>query len=152
MKTWSSSEPSPRWASPRCGSASSSALPALVHELNKVRLPYNLNSLSQAAAGFYLDNEEAFLEQAEEIRRWRGELFSAMEAIPGIHPRPTDANFIFFSCDFDADRVYSKLKERGILIKNFNAPGTMRGFMRVTVGTREENSEFLEVLRNILTE
>ncbi len=35
--------------------------PALVHELNKVRLPYNLNSLSQAAAGFYLDEEEAFL-------------------------------------------------------------------------------------------
>ena len=126
--------------------------PALVHELNKVRLPYNLNSLSQAAAGFYLDNEEAFLEQAEKIRRWRGELFSALEAIPGIHPRPTDANFIFFSCDFDADRVYSKLRERGILIRNFNSPGAMRGFMRVTVGTREENVEFSEVLRNILTE
>ena len=125
---------------------------ALVHELNKVRLPYNLNSLSQAAAGFYLDEEEAFLEQAAEIRRWRGELYSAMETLPGIHLYPTDANFIFFSCDFDADRVYRQLKERGILIKNFNAPGTMRGFMRVTVGTREENGEFLEVLRNILTE
>ncbi len=36
--------------------------PALVHELHKVRLPYNLNSLSQAAAGFYLDEEEAFLQ------------------------------------------------------------------------------------------
>ena len=117
-----------------------------------MRLPYNLNSLSQAAAGFYLDNEEAFLEQAAAIRRWRGELTSAMETVPGIHLCPTDANFIFFSCDFDADRVYRKLKERGILIKNFNAPGTLRGFMRVTVGTREENGEFLEVLRNILTE
>jgi histidinol-phosphate aminotransferase len=122
----------------------------LVHELNKVRLPYNLNSLSQAAAGFYLDEEEAFLEQAAAIRRWRGELYSAMETLPSIHARPTDANFIFFSCDFDADRVYRDLKERGILIKNFNAPGTMRGFLRVTVGTREENGEFLEVLRNIL--
>jgi histidinol-phosphate aminotransferase len=124
----------------------------MVHELNKVRLPYNLNSLSQAAAGFYLDNEEAFLEQAAAIRRWRGELTSAMETLPGIHLRPTDANFIFFSCDFNADRVYTKLKGRGILIKNFNAPGAMRGFLRVTVGTREENSEFVEVLRNILTE
>jgi histidinol-phosphate aminotransferase len=124
--------------------------PALVHELNKVRLPYNLNALSQAAAGFYLDHEEDFLKQAERIRRWRGELFSALAAIPGIHPWPTDANFIFFSCDFDADRVYVKLKERGILIRNFNA--AMRGFMRVTVGTREENGEFLEVLKNILTE
>ncbi len=125
---------------------------ALVHELNKVRLPYNLNSLSQAAAGFYLDEEQAFLEQAAKIRRWRGELYSAMEKLPGVHLRPTDANFIFFSCDFDTDRVYRRLKERGILIKNFNAPGTMRGFMRVTVGTREENGEFLEALRIILTE
>jgi histidinol-phosphate aminotransferase len=126
--------------------------PELVHELNKVRLPYNLNSLSQAAAGLYLDEEGAFLEQAAAVRRWRGELCAAMETLPGIHIRPTDANFIFFSCDFDADRVYSRLKERGILIRNFNAPGPMRGFMRVTVGTREENGEFLEVLKNIQTE
>ena len=123
---------------------------ALLHELNKVRLPYNLNSLSQAAAGFYLDEEEAFLDQAEEIRKWRGELFSAMETLPGVHPRPADANFVFFSCDFDADRVYSSLKERGILIKNLSAPGPMQGFMRVTVGTREENGEFLEAFRDII--
>lgn len=125
--------------------------PELVHELNKVRLPYNLNALSQAAAGFYLDEEGAFLEQVEEIRRQRSELFAAMEALPGIHPRPTTANFIFFSCDFDPDRVYSQLMERGILIKNLSAPGKMKGFMRVTVGTREENREFIEALRDILT-
>jgi histidinol-phosphate aminotransferase len=124
--------------------------PALIHELNKVRLPYNLNAMSQAAAGFYLDHEGTFLKQAEEIRRWRGELFAAMKTIPGIHPRPTDANFIFFHCDFDADRVYTKLMERGILIKNFNTPGTMRNFMRVTVGTREENGRFIEVLQDII--
>lgn len=124
--------------------------PALIHELHKVRLPYNLNSLSQAAAGFYLDEEEAFLKQAAEIRRWRGELFSALEALPGIHPRPTEANFIFFSCDFDPDRVYRDLMRRGILIRNFNAPGNLRGFMRVTVGTREENREFVDALREII--
>ncbi len=75
-----------------------------------------------------------------------------MGILPGIRIYPTDANFVFFCCAFDADRVYRQLKERGILIRNFNAPGAMRGFMRVTVGTRDENSEFVEVLRNILTE
>ena len=125
--------------------------PALIHELDKVRLPYNLNAMSQAAAGFYLDHEGTFLKQAEEIRRWRGELFAALKSIPGIDPRPTDANFIFFDCDFDADRVYMQLMERGILIKNFNAPGTMRNFMRVTVGTREENDGFIEALQVILS-
>ena len=125
--------------------------PALVYELDKARLPYNLNAMSQAAAGFYLDHEETFLKQAEEIRRWRGELFAAMKAIPGIRPRPTDANFIFFDCDFDADRVYEQLMTRGILIRNFNAPGAMRNFMRVTVGTREENGRFIEVLQDIIS-
>ena len=79
---------------------------ALVHELDKVRLPYNLNSMSQAAAGFYLDDEETFLKQAAEIRRWRGELFRPWKRFRESDPRPTDANFIFFDCDFDADRVY----------------------------------------------
>jgi histidinol-phosphate aminotransferase len=123
----------------------------LVHELHKVRLPYNLNTMSQAAAGFYLDHEEAFLKQAETIRGWRDELFTAMKGIPGVRPRPTDANFIFFDCDLDTDRVYARLMERGILIKNFNAPGTMRNCMRVTVGTREENAMFVEVLQDIIT-
>jgi histidinol-phosphate aminotransferase len=124
--------------------------PALIHELDKVRLPYNMNAMSQAAALFYLDHEETFLKQAEEIRSWRDELFAAMKTIPDIDPRPTDANFIFFHCDFGADRVYSALMERGILIKNFNAPGTMRNFMRVTVGTREENGRFIEALKDII--
>jgi histidinol-phosphate aminotransferase len=125
--------------------------PELLHELDKVRLPYNLNAMSQEAAGFYLDHEETFLTQAEEILRWRDELFSALKSIPGIDPRPTDANFIFFHCDFDADRVYSGLMERGVLIKNFNAPGTMKNFMRVTVGTRPENQRFIEGLKEIIT-
>ena len=124
--------------------------PLLVRELHKVRLPYNLNALSQAAAGLYLDEEETFLVQAREIIGWRSEFFSALTAIPGVHPRVSDANFIFFSCDFSADRVYSDLMARGILIKNFTAPGMTRGFMRVTVGTREENGKFLEALREIL--
>lgn len=126
------------------------AAPALVRELNKVRLPYNLNALSQAAAGFYLDEEPAFLAQAEVIRQERDELFRALEALPGVQPWPTTANFIFFHCDFDTDRVYRQLLQRGILIKNFNAPGVMENCMRVTVGTREENVEFIEGLRDII--
>ncbi|MCE5262021.1 MAG: histidinol-phosphate transaminase [Deltaproteobacteria bacterium] len=123
---------------------------ALVHELDKVRLPYNMNAMSQEAAGFYLDHEETFLAQAEEIRSRRDELFAALKSMPGVDPLPTDANFIFFHCDFDADRVYSALMERGVLIKNFNAPGVTKGFMRVTVGTREENQRFIEVLQEII--
>ena len=83
-------------------------------------------------------------------RARRGELLAAMKTIPGIRPRPTDANFIYFDCDLDSDRVYEMLMERGVLIKNFNAPGTMKGFLRVTVGTCEENVRFIEALKDII--
>lgn len=124
--------------------------PSLIHELDKVRLPYNLGALSQVAAGFYLDHEAAFLKQAEEITKNREELFEALKQMEGVHPWPSEANFIFFSCDFDVDSVYNNLIEEDILIKNFNAPGIMRNCMRVTVGNHEENEEFLAALNNTI--
>ncbi|MDA8124166.1 MAG: histidinol-phosphate transaminase [Deltaproteobacteria bacterium] len=122
----------------------------LIHELNKVRLPYNLNALSQAAAGFYLDQEAIFLKQAAEVLKGRDELAAALERLPGIRLWPTDANFIYFSCDFDTDHVYRQLLRYGILIKNFGGSPATGGRMRVTVGTQEENLEFIKVLKNIL--
>jgi len=122
----------------------------LVYELNKVRLPYNLSALSQAAAGFYLDHEGIFLQQAQEIRLWREELYAELLTISGIHPRRSDANFIFFSCDFDSDRIYSMLLSGGVLVKNFNVPGKIKNFMRVTVGVPEENDIFIKKLKEIL--
>ena len=122
----------------------------LIHELDKVRLPYNINALSQVAAGFYLDNEKTFLEQTEEIIGMREELFEALKEVEGIHPYPSEANFIFFSCDFDLDSVYSTFLEKGILIKAFNTPGIAERCMRVTVGNHKENEEFLAALKNIV--
>jgi histidinol-phosphate aminotransferase len=72
--------------------------PALIHELDKVRLPYNMNAMSQAAAGFYIDHEETFLKQAEEIRRLRGELFTEMKRFRGSIPgRRTQILFFFIA-------------------------------------------------------
>ncbi|HUH66075.1 MAG TPA: histidinol-phosphate transaminase [Syntrophales bacterium] len=123
----------------------------LVRELDKVRLPYNINTLSQVAAGFYLDHIDVFLEQTKKIVENREMLFRALMKIKGIHPRPSDANFIFFSCDFDTDNIYSLLAQEGILIKNLNSPGILKNCMRVTVGTRKENGEFLRALTKIVS-
>jgi histidinol-phosphate aminotransferase len=136
------------FAAARVGMLAASA--ALVHELNKVRLPYNLNALSQAAAHFYLDHEEVFLEQAENIRLWREGLYSELLTIKGVHPWRTDANFILFSCDFDSDRIYDALLAGGVLVKNFHTLGKIRNCMRVTAGTPEENKTFTALLKATL--
>jgi histidinol-phosphate aminotransferase len=123
---------------------------SFVRELDKVRLPYNINSLSQVAAGFYLDHLAFFLDQVAEVVKRRHELYEALREMERIHPYPTDANFIFFSCDFDSDRIYRSLIKRGVLIKNLNSPGVLKNCMRVTVGNQDENAEFLKALKSVI--
>lgn len=124
--------------------------PTAVQELNKVRLPYNLNTLSQVAAGFYLDHEQVFLDQAAMIIRERERLYNELQGIDGIYPYPSDANFVFFRCLFDTDNVYGELKRQKILIKNFNSTPPLENCMRVTVGNERENDAFLEALKRII--
>jgi histidinol-phosphate aminotransferase len=124
----------------------------LVRQLNKVRLPYNINSLSQAAASFYLDHEAVFLAQAAEVVRGRKELFCALQQLPGIRPYPSEANFIFFNCLCDANRIYTSLREQGIMVKHFPVAGNFQNCIRVTVGTQRENGMFLGALERIVAE
>ena len=126
--------------------------PSLVRELDKVRLPYNINALSQVAANFYIDQQAFFSAQVAEVVKGRNELFEALRKIEGFHPYPTDANFIFLRCDLDADRIHRDLIARGVLIKNLSGPGVLKNCMRVTVGSREENEEFLEALKSAIAD
>lgn len=122
----------------------------VVRELNKVRLPYNLNTLSQTAAEFFFSHEKEFIAQTKNIVSHREWLMKEMKAIRGILTYPSDSNFILFSCQDDKDGVYENLLQRGILIKNFGNLGPLRDCLRVTVGTESENAAFVEALKGIL--
>ncbi|HOG17826.1 MAG TPA: histidinol-phosphate transaminase [Syntrophales bacterium] len=128
------------------------ASPSLVHELNKVRSPYNVNAFSQAAASFCLDHEKELQSQVREILRLRADLERELGHLEGIRPYPTDANFIFFRCVFGADRIYRGLLRRGVLVKAFSGPKGIRDCMRVTVGNAQENREFIEAIKGVLAE
>jgi histidinol-phosphate aminotransferase len=126
--------------------------PSLVHELNKVRLPYNLNTLSQTAAGFFLDEQAAVSESIQQTIAERERLFLALQDIEGVSPCPSAANFIYFSCTTPVNHIYERLRQRGILIKPFIFPGIRRQFIRVTVGARDENQAFIEELKRVIAE
>ncbi len=128
------------------------AHPRLVAEMNKVRLPYNLNTLSQAIGSLYVDHEAEFLVRVETIVKEREKLHAALTNMAGITPYPTDANFILFSCHVDKDGVYETLIKKGILIKHFPGSGVLKDCMRVTVGTEYENEEFIRALKSALSE
>ena len=121
--------------------------PALIDEINKVRLPYNINVLTQQAAALVLDNPEFLDEQAGRIRAERESMLSQLTAMGVLKVYPSQANFILFRVmQGDADAVFASLKAQGILIKNLNAPGPLKQCLRVTVGTPEENRQFIEAL------
>jgi len=120
-------------------------------EVDKVRLPYNVNVLTQSIAERVLQHHDVLAQQALAIKAERAALFSALQRIPGAVPYPSEANFILFRI-VDAPRVFERLKERGILIKNLHGSHpALADCLRVTVGTPEENERFLSVLRDITT-
>lgn len=126
--------------------------PDIIAQLDKVRLPYNINSLSQTAAAFFLDYKEEFFKQIKEITKRREELYKGLNRIKWIKTYPSKANFVFFSCAFDSNRIYNKLVKEGIVVKNLNILPLMPNCMRVTVGSEKENEALLKALKTITPE
>ncbi len=121
-----------------------------IQELDKVRLPYNINVLSQQVAAYVLSRREALDAQTATLRAERGRLAAALAALPGVTPFPSDANFILFRVA-GAGRVFDSIKSAGVLIKNLSTGHPLlRDCLRVTVGKPEENARFLAALESAL--
>ena len=89
-------------------------------------------------------------EQIELLISEREKLYNELSQLKGITAYPSETNFIMLRTAADASRVHEKLKQAGILIKNLNKPGPLKNCLRVTIGTPEENKEFLTALKAIL--
>jgi histidinol-phosphate aminotransferase len=122
----------------------------IVDELNKIRLPYNINSLSQAVAVTALKHRDVIERQISLLISEREKLYNALSGLEGVTAYPSETNFILFRTRKDATGIQAKLKQAGILIKNLNKPGPLKNCLRVTIGTPAENREFLATLKKIL--
>ncbi|UCE30985.1 MAG: histidinol-phosphate transaminase [Burkholderiales bacterium] len=122
------------------------AEPSLIEQFDKVRPPYNISVLNEAAALFAIEHLELFNGQAEHIRAGRAALVQALESMPGVQPFPSRANFVLIRVA-DAPRSMQALRARGVLVKDVSRMHRLlSGCLRVTVGTPEENRIFLEAL------
>ncbi len=119
----------------------------IINEVNKVRLPFNLNSLSQSIALRSLKNKKMLGSYIKSIISERKKLLSGMQKIKDITPCPSDANFILFKVK-NSDKIYKELIKRSILIRNMK--GVVNGCLRVTVGTPKENMIFLKNLKQLI--
>ncbi|MBK1643512.1 histidinol-phosphate transaminase [Thiocapsa imhoffii] len=121
---------------------------AWLQQIDKVRLPYNINVLTQASVAFALRHRALLDEQALAIRAERQRLLAHLTDHFPVHAYPSEANFILFRvAPGQADAVFAGLKARGILIKNLHhAHPLLADCLRVTVGLPEENRAFLQAL------
>jgi histidinol-phosphate aminotransferase len=121
--------------------------PGWVREFDKVRSPYNVSVLTEAAAIFLLEHYEVLEEQAGRILAEREGLGQALAQLPGVTVYPSQANFFLVRVP-DAMRTHEALRAQGVLVKNLH-PG-LPGCLRVTVGRPEENRILLKAMREAL--
>ena len=121
-------------------------------ELDKIRLPFNVNSLTQASVEFALENYNFFHVNAQKIVEERSRVLRILGSMPGLDVFPSDANFILFrSKNLDAVQIFDSLLARKILIKCLHIPDTLLDqCLRVTIGKFDENDLFLDSMRDIL--
>ncbi|HEY4541602.1 MAG TPA: histidinol-phosphate transaminase [Noviherbaspirillum sp.] len=133
----------------RLGYMSASA--GLLEQLEKVRPPYNVNVLTQAAAEFLLDHLPVLDAQAAELRAARERLAVELAHLPGVHVFPSAANFLLVRIDApnpSADAVNAALLERKVLIKNVGKMHPLlQNCLRITVSTPDENRIFLDAFK-----
>ena len=126
--------------------------PEWLAQLDKVRLPYNVNVLTQRVATHVLKHGAILEQQAASIRAERVRLSSRMAQLQGVQTFSSDANFIMFKLGA-AEEVFDALRRRGVLIKKLTGSHpTLDGCLRVTVGTPDENDVFLGALSASLEE
>jgi histidinol-phosphate aminotransferase len=118
-----------------------------IDQLEKLRLPYNINVLTQYATEQALQHIDVLNQQTAAIRATRSELFAALQTMPGCQPFASDANFILARVA-DAPALHAGLKARNILIKNLHGTHPLLNHcLRFTVGSPEENTTLLQALR-----
>jgi histidinol-phosphate aminotransferase len=122
--------------------------PEWIEQFDKVRSPYNVGVLTEAAAVFLLERLELLEEQAASIRADRATLGKALSALPGVTIVPSQANFFLMRVP-DAQRTFEALRRQGVLVKSLAGLG-MADYLRVTVGTPDENRILLDAMREAL--
>ena len=126
--------------------------PEWIREFDKVRSPYNVNSLTHVVAERVLAHHDVLEEQARSIVAERTRIDAELRKLSRVTVFPSDANFILVRVP-DAAAVFEGMQRRGVLVKNLHTGvPLLDGCVRLTIGTREENRRCLVAFSESLAE
>lgn len=127
---------------------------AWCEQINKVRLPYNINSLTQVTARFALDHFSVFEQQTRELVKQRERLIESLRQLSGLSVFDSEANFVLVRTEpGQAARIHQALIEQGVLIKKLDGSHPLLAdCLRITVSSEMENGQCLAALRQVLAQ
>ena len=118
-----------------------------IAQLNKLRLPYNINALTQTSANFLLQDKQRIINNAQIIIEERRRLAHELSLFSKFKVYPSQTNFILVHSE-DAHSLHTALKENGILIKGFPKGSKLSNFIRISVSEPVENNMLIDAIRN----
>lgn len=121
----------------------------IIEVINKIRLPYNMDSFAQWAALKAIEQPQLWQAQAEQVKAERKRVVAALSTIDKMQVYPSDANFVLIRFD-DASRLKEKLGEKNIAIRGFSQPEQLKDCLRITIGKPEENTLLIEGINALM--
>lgn len=129
--------------------------PAVVRLLSRVKVPWNLAAVTIAAANAALDDEAELKARTAELRLERSRLLERLAKIPGLVPVPSEGNFVLVDISAAAESAedfVARVLEHGVLIRSLAVHHAEKSYVRVTVGTRDQNEVCARALLRTVVE
>ena len=124
--------------------------PLIINQIDKVRLPYNSNSLSQRLADQLLNHFAPVQKQLDVLIKERDKMIQGLSKFKSLKVFPSDSNFVLFRVEQSASTLFKQLMEGGILIRDLSSHPRLKNCLRVTIGIPDENKAFLEKMTHII--
>lgn len=124
--------------------------PENIVELNKVMTIFHMNLMTQSIVTVILDNKDLFLNHNEIVKQEKEFIYKELKKVPGLTIRDTSTNFLIFNIGNDTLQLFDYLAEKEIALRNVSAHPIMKNMIRVTIGSKEDNREFLKELHKFM--
>ncbi|WP_202708242.1 histidinol-phosphate transaminase [Sporosalibacterium faouarense] len=116
----------------------------IISNINKIRGPFNVNTLAQVAAVAALGDDDFIKKSYEVNKEGKNFLYKAFDEM-GLEYAPSETNHIFVNVEKDANEIFVNLQKKGMIIRPIT--GT---WIRVSIGTAEQNKKFIDLLKEVL--
>ena len=126
------------------------AHPEIAREVNKSKLPYNVNIFTLAAAEIVIERRSELSQAIATLVRERDRVFAELQKRPALQAFPSKANFILMKTAKPARELFEALYSQGVLVRDVSGYPLLDRCLRVSIGTPQENGRFLTALDRVL--